>query len=115
MGAKNQKAPAILMFSSEHQEADWWASPEGRRFLKGQRPQPGLNSGHGSKRVTQLAHATNAQTTPAVRAEPEPKAQLEAAFNRFVAESDPSAENQAARDLIRSIFGPASLPEDPSL
>ena len=114
MSADNRKPPSVPKFSSEHEEADWWSSPEGRQFLRSQRPQPGLNSGRGSKRVTQLAHATNAQSTPSVSAEPAPNTQMKAASNRFISESDPSAKNKAGRDLIRSVFGNEAIAEDPS-
>lgn len=113
MTANNQKPPSVPKFSSEHEEADWWSSPEGRQFLKSQPPHTGVKSGHGSERVTQLAHATNAQSTPSVLAEAEAKAQLKASFDRFISESDPSMKNEAGRDLIRSIFGDDAIAEDP--
>lgn len=60
-----------------------------------------------------LTDAMSIQRKPAVRAEPAPSAQLKAAFNRFICESDTSAKNQAGRDLISSSFGDDAIAEDP--
>jgi hypothetical protein len=109
MSADKQKPKSVPNFSSEHEEADWWASPEGRRFLKSQPPQSAAKSGRGSERVTRLARATNAEASPAVPIQTEPADILEASFNRYLSENDPSAKTQAGRDLISSIFGKDSL------
>ena len=47
-----------------------------------------------------------------VRAEIEAKQQLEASYRRFLSEQNPTAKNEAGRDLIRAIFGKDSLAED---
>jgi len=61
MCASRQHPPAIPNFSSEHEEAAWWASPEGRRFLKSQLLQSAAKSGHGSKLVAKLARSRSVQ------------------------------------------------------
>jgi predicted DNA binding CopG/RHH family protein len=61
MSAKKNSTPAIPKFSNEHEEADWWASAEGRRFLKNQPPQSAVKSGRGSKLVTKLARSSSVQ------------------------------------------------------
>ena len=47
-----------------------------------------------------------------VRAENEAKQQLEAAYRRFIDESEPGRKNEAGRDLIRSLFGKDAIAED---
>lgn len=47
-----------------------------------------------------------------VRAEAESKEQLQASYDRFLAETDPALKNEAGKDLIRSIFGKDSIAED---
>jgi len=47
-----------------------------------------------------------------VRAELEAKESLKLAYNRFLAERDPSRKNQAGKDLIRTIFGKDAIAED---
>jgi hypothetical protein len=47
-----------------------------------------------------------------VRAEAEAKEQLEACYNRFLAEHDHDRKNAAGRDLIRQIFGKDSIADD---
>ena len=47
-----------------------------------------------------------------VRAEADAKEQLKTSYRRFIDEKDPALKNQAGLDLIRSIFGTASIAED---
>jgi predicted DNA binding CopG/RHH family protein len=50
------KKPEIPKFSNEQAEAKWWASAEGRAFLKQQTP-----AGSGSKLVAKLRRANSVQ------------------------------------------------------
>ena len=43
------------------------------------------------------------------------KEQLEASYNRFLAENDLARKNEAGKDLIRAIFGKDSIAEDSML
>lgn len=47
-----------------------------------------------------------------VRAEAEAKAQLSAAYQTFMDETEPKRKNAAGRDLIRAIFGKDAIAED---
>jgi hypothetical protein len=47
-----------------------------------------------------------------VRADAEAKQQLKAAYRTFIEEAEPERKNEAARGLIRAIFGKDSLAED---
>ena len=47
-----------------------------------------------------------------VRAEAEAKQQLKSGYRKFVGEAEPVRKNEAARDLIRAIFGKDSVVED---
>ena len=47
-----------------------------------------------------------------VQAEAEAKKQLNAAYRRFLDESEPSGKIEAGRELIRAIFGKDALAED---
>src|SRR5437868_4279585 len=61
--APNAKAPEIPKFTSESEEADWWASREGRRFVK-QRSAEGRAKGtvvHGSPLVSKLNRKSSVQ------------------------------------------------------
>ncbi len=48
-----------------------------------------------------------------VQAEREAKANLEAAYRRFLMEQEPSKKDQAGKDQIRAIFGTDAIAEDP--
>jgi hypothetical protein len=48
-----------------------------------------------------------------VEAEAAARAQLTAAYERFITEGDPAKKNEVGEDLIRAIFGRASIAEDP--
>ena len=48
-----------------------------------------------------------------VEAEAAARAELAAAYKRFLTEPDPEKKNVAGKDLIRSIFGSDSIAEDP--
>ncbi len=56
------------------------------------------------QRVT-MSKALVALAERGVRAEAEARDQLQASYDRFVAESDPARKNDAGKDLIRAIFG----------
>ena len=60
-----------------------------------------------------LSRALVALAERGVRAEAEAKAQLKAAYRRFIEEKEPALKNEAGLDLIRSIFGTDSITEDP--
>ena len=59
-----------------------------------------------------MSRALVALAERGVRAEAEAKEQLKAAYNRFLAENDPSRKNEAGRELIRTIFGKDAIAED---
>ncbi len=50
-----------------------------------------------------------------VRAEVDAKKGLKAAYTRFMSEQDPARKNEAGKDLVRTIFGPNAIAEDPVL
>ncbi len=60
---KKPMPPAIkaLKFSNEDEEAKWWASAEGRSFLKGQVVQGAARTGKGSSLVSGLNRARSVQ------------------------------------------------------
>lgn len=58
---QKQKSISPPKFSSEQQEADWWASPDGRSFLKAQSTLTQKKSASGSKLVAKLAKANSVQ------------------------------------------------------
>ncbi len=61
MQKKNQKQVAPPKFSNEQQEAAWWASSNGRDFLKAQ-PAPGPKKpAIGSRLVSKLSKASSVQ------------------------------------------------------
>ena len=51
----------VPKFASEHEEAGWWASEEGRKFLKVQSAHRQRKAPGGSKLVTKLARANSVQ------------------------------------------------------
>lgn len=59
MAKQRLEVLAVPKFSSEQEEAKWWASPEGRHFVKEQSVQ-GKKAG-GSKLVAKLAKANSVQ------------------------------------------------------
>ena len=69
------------------------------------------------KRVARDRHLTISRALVAlaergIQAEAEAKQQLKAAYRDFVNEADPERKNEAGRDLIKAIFGKASIAED---
>ena len=52
---------AIPKFANEQEEAGWWASPEGREFVKEQSVRGIKNAKGGSKLVAKLARANSVQ------------------------------------------------------
>jgi hypothetical protein len=50
-----------------------------------------------------------------VRAESEVKKDLKTAYDRFMSEPDPTRKNERGKDLVRTIFGPNAIAEDPVL
>ena len=59
-----------------------------------------------------MSRALVALAERGVRAEAEAKDQLEASYDRFLAENDPARKNEAGKDLIRAIFGTEAIAED---
>ncbi len=47
-----------------------------------------------------------------VRAEWDAKANLKAAYRRFMKEQEPARKGEAGKDLIRAIFGKGAIAED---
>lgn len=60
MQKQNAKSAGLPKFASEDEEATWWASAEGRRFLKAQSARK-ETPGRGSKLVAKLATAGSVQ------------------------------------------------------
>ena len=60
-----------------------------------------------------MSRALVALAERGVRAEAEARQQLQATYNRFLAENDPARKNEAGKDLIRAVFGKDALAEDP--
>ena len=59
-----------------------------------------------------MASPTNASSrSPRVRDEPEAKENLTIAYSKFLKESEPPEKEEAGRDMIRAIFGKASIVE----
>lgn len=60
---EKRKAMAVQVpkFLNEHEEANWWASAEGRKFLKAQSARRKQEAPGGSKLVAKLAKATSVQ------------------------------------------------------
>lgn len=58
---KRKAAMLAPKFANEHDEADWWASDEGRKFLKEQSAHPPKKASKGSKLVGKLAKANSVQ------------------------------------------------------
>jgi hypothetical protein len=56
--AKTSKVPK---FANDHEEAIWWASAEGRKFLKSQPVRPQKGPLGGSKLVSKLGRANSVQ------------------------------------------------------
>ena len=50
-----------------------------------------------------------------VRAERDAKKDLKTAHDRFMGELDSKRKDQAGKDLVRTIFGPDAIAEDPVL
>jgi hypothetical protein len=50
-----------------------------------------------------------------VRAESEVKKDLKSSYDRFMSEPDPTRKNERGKDLVRTIFGPNAIAEDPVL
>jgi hypothetical protein len=50
-----------------------------------------------------------------VEAEATARANLNATYRRFIAESDPERKNEAGKALIRAVFGKDAIAEDPLL
>jgi hypothetical protein len=50
-----------------------------------------------------------------VRAEQSERQSLDAAYDRFMNESDPANKEDAGKDLIRAVFGKDAIAEDPVL
>lgn len=59
-----------------------------------------------------MSRAIVAMAERGVRAEREAKANLRAAYQRFMSEHDPARKEQAGKDLIRAIFGVDAIAED---
>lgn len=62
MKRTKEQAPGVPKFSNEDQEARWWASPQGREFLK---RQPMTRKGKGSALVSKLGSVQIALRLPA--------------------------------------------------
>lgn len=59
---KRRPAPVSApKFSSEHEEAKWWASSEGRKFLKAQPALQARKAPSGSKLVAKLGKVNSVQ------------------------------------------------------
>lgn len=58
---KRVKKSGMPKFANEQEEAKWWASTEGRTFLKHQSVAPGADRRGGSKLVQKLARANSVQ------------------------------------------------------
>lgn len=52
---------SVPKFASEQEEATWWASVKGRKFLSGQAAQRAQNPSGGSKLVAKLGKANSVQ------------------------------------------------------
>jgi predicted DNA binding CopG/RHH family protein len=61
MEKRKVKASGIPRFADEQEEAKWWASAAGRRFVREQSARAKEFPGRGSKLVTKLARARTVQ------------------------------------------------------
>ena len=61
MTKRKLKVSAIPKFANEQEEAKWWASPEGREFVKEQSVRGSHTAAGGSKLVAKLARANSVQ------------------------------------------------------
>jgi predicted DNA binding CopG/RHH family protein len=61
MEKRNVKASGIPKFANEQEEAKWWASAAGRRFVKEQSARTKEAAPRGSKLVAKLARANSVQ------------------------------------------------------
>ena len=61
MEKRKSKTTDIPKFASEEEEAKWWASPKGRRFVKDQSARRKAKTPGGSKLVKKLARANSQQ------------------------------------------------------
>ena len=61
MTKKKAKVTSVPKFTSEQQEADWWASPQGREFLKDQSKPRKSETHSGSKLVAKLGRTNSVQ------------------------------------------------------
>jgi hypothetical protein len=69
------------------------------------------------RRVAKEGHVTMSRALVVlaergVKAEADAKAQLSAAYRRFIDENEPNRKNEAGQDLIRAIFGKDAIAED---
>jgi predicted DNA binding CopG/RHH family protein len=61
MAKQKLAASAPPKFANEQQEAGWWASPQGREFMKEQSVRGSTKAQGGSKLVTKLTRANSVQ------------------------------------------------------
>ncbi len=61
MEKRKRKTVEVPKFASELEEANWWASAAGRKFLKEQSARPQQKAPGGSKLVAKLAKANSVQ------------------------------------------------------
>lgn len=61
MDKQETRASGIPKFAAEQQEAKWWASAAGRRFLKEQSAPSAMTQKRGSKLVNKLARGGSVQ------------------------------------------------------
>lgn len=61
MKKRKLKAVGIPKFATEQEEANWWASAEGRNFVRKQSTRRSEHSPGGSKLVAKLAKASSVQ------------------------------------------------------
>lgn len=61
MKNSNTTTPRIPKFASEQEEAKWWSSAEGRKFLKEQSARKEAGNPSGSKLVAKLVRAKSVQ------------------------------------------------------
>jgi hypothetical protein len=59
-----------------------------------------------------MSRALVALAERGIQAEAEARQQLKSSYRDFVTEAEPARKSEAGRDLIRAIFGKASLAED---
>lgn len=61
MARRKAMTVQVPRFSNEQEEADWWASAEGRKFLKAQSAHRQKKAPGGSRLVTKIAKANSVQ------------------------------------------------------